>query len=121
VTTWDNFAVTPNGKFLFSVSYDSSRPIGINNAVTVFAANATNGALTIVPGSPFAAGISAYSASVDPTGQFLYVVNQQADEQSSIEDGNISVYSIDASTGVLTPVAGSPFAAGTTPVYIAIR
>ena len=121
VTTSGNLAASPNGSFLFSPSYNSSLPDEINNSVTVFAVNATTGALMNVPGSPFAAGIYANSAAVDPTGQFLYVVNEQADEQSSIEDGNISAYTINATTGALTPIVGSPFAAGTTPVYIAIK
>jgi 6-phosphogluconolactonase len=35
-------------------------------------------------------------------------------------DGNVSVYTINATTGVLTPVAGSPFAADRCPDDIAI-
>jgi len=41
-----------------------------------------------------------------PSGRFLYVVNSGSD--------NVSAYSIDGSSGTLTPVAGSPFA-GTGP------
>jgi hypothetical protein len=35
----------------------------------------TNGALTPVPGSPFAAGLNPFSVAVDPTGKFAYVAN----------------------------------------------
>ncbi len=44
--------------------------------------------------------------------RFAYVANQGAN--------NISGYSIDSATGTLTALAGSPFAAGTQPVAIAV-
>jgi DNA-binding beta-propeller fold protein YncE len=43
-----------------------------------------DGALTAVPGSPFAAGFDASSVAVDPTGKFAYVAN---------EGGNVSALS----------------------------
>jgi DNA-binding beta-propeller fold protein YncE len=48
---------------------------------------------------------------VDPTGKFAYVTTLLPD--------NVSAYSIGAN-GVLTPVPGSPFAAGIAPVYVAV-
>jgi 6-phosphogluconolactonase (cycloisomerase 2 family) len=45
--------------------------------------------------------------TVDSTGEFVYVVN--------FNSNNVSAYTIDASTGALTPVVGSPFAAGQEP------
>lgn len=45
--------------------------------------------------------------AADPAAKFLYVANQGSN--------NLSAFSFDGSTGVLTPVAGSPFAAGTGP------
>src|ERR1700733_3725837 len=63
----------------------------------------SNGALTPVPGSPFAAGPGANSVVVDPTGKFAYVANANTN--------NVSAYSI-GSNGALTPIPGSPFAAG---------
>jgi YVTN family beta-propeller protein len=49
---------------------------------------------------------------VDPVGSFAYVANQNSND--------VSVYRIDSTTGALTQVAGSPFAAGTNPRSIAI-
>ena len=55
---------------------------------------------------------------MSPNGAFAYVVNEGPD--------NVSAYTIDPSTvpffdaGQLTPVAGSPFAAGTDPVSVAV-
>jgi hypothetical protein len=49
--------------------------------------------------------------AVDPTGVFLYVTNQ--------DDNSVSAYSI-LSSGALTPVTGSPFAAGQYPFSVAV-
>jgi 6-phosphogluconolactonase len=44
--------------------------------------------------------------------RFAYVANRGSN--------NVSAYSVDASTGALTAIAGSPFAAGTLPVAVAV-
>jgi DNA-binding beta-propeller fold protein YncE len=49
---------------------------------------------------------------VDPTGKFAYVANYGA--------GNVSGFAINSTTGALTAVSGSPFAAGTNPVSVAV-
>src|SRR5260221_6488009 len=46
----------------------------LSNNVSAYSIG-SNGALTPVPGSPFAAGQNPGSVAVDPTGQFAYVVN----------------------------------------------
>src|SRR5258708_23280296 len=61
----------------------------------------SNGALTPVPGSPFATGFQPLSVTVDPTGKFAYVANEL--------DNNVSAYSI-GSNGALTTLPASPFA-----------
>jgi 6-phosphogluconolactonase len=76
-----------------------------------YAIDATIGALTPLPGFPVAAGANAYSVSVDPTNQFLYVTNDGA--------ADIAGFRLDASTGALTPMSGSPFPAGKHPEFIA--
>jgi DNA-binding beta-propeller fold protein YncE len=63
-------------------------------------------------GAPIAAGALPVNLVLDPSGQFAYVANDGA--------GDLSVYSVDAATGVLTQVSHSPFAAGTEPRSIAI-
>ena len=47
--------------------------------------------------------------AIDPKGKFAYVTNQGS--------ANVSAYPIIATSGALTPVAGSPFAAGSGPVW----
>src|SRR4051794_25550717 len=53
------------------------------------------------------------SFTVDPSGRFAYVAN--------IKSNNISAYAVDAARGVLRPVAGSPFRAGTHPYSVTIH
>ncbi len=79
----------------------------------------TTGLLTALPGFPVASGTNAYSVTVDPSNQFLYVGNDGS--------ANISGYKLDAANdgltathGGLTAIPGSPFAAGSKPDFIAI-
>ena len=50
--------------------------------------------------------------AVDPSGTFAYVANRG--------DNNVSGYRINRTTGALTPIAGSPFAAGDGPYSVAV-
>src|SRR5215469_8928136 len=77
--------------------------------VSAFAVDPTTGALTAVPGSPFAAGTGPQALASDGGGS-LYVANAGSD--------NVSAYGIDGNTGALTPQPGSPVAVGTTPTSI---
>jgi 6-phosphogluconolactonase (cycloisomerase 2 family) len=95
-------ATDQTGTYLYVTSGASIVGYGIDT---------TTGALTPLPGFPVAAGANAYSISIDPTNQFLYVANDGA--------ANIAGFKLDASTGALTPMAGSPFPAGNHPAFIA--
>ena len=55
------------------------------------------------------------SATVDPTGRFLYVAGGQANNP-----GTISAYLIDPATGNLSPIAGSPYQVQQSPSSIAV-
>jgi 6-phosphogluconolactonase (cycloisomerase 2 family) len=81
-------------------------------SVVGYRIDASTGLPTALAGFPIAAGTNAYSVTVDPSNQFVYVGN----------DGSASVsgYRLDASTGGLTPILGSPFAAGNRPDFLAI-
>jgi DNA-binding beta-propeller fold protein YncE len=50
--------------------------------------------------------------AIDPTGTFSYVPNYNSN--------NVSAFTINASSGALTQVQGSPFAAGSNPWKVAI-
>lgn len=81
--------------------------VGDAGRIDALKADAT-GALSPVLGSPFPAGTNLY-LTVDPQNRFLF-----ASEETS--PGNVLAFTIDASTGGLNPVQGSPFA--TIPGYV---
>jgi len=86
-----------------------------SNDVSAFVVNSATGALTAVPGSPFAAGTDPKAmawATAFEGGYNLYVANAGSD--------NVSVYAIDYSTGALTALPGSPVAVGRSPTSIVI-
>ncbi|MGA8503556.1 MAG: beta-propeller fold lactonase family protein [Candidatus Sulfotelmatobacter sp.] len=80
-----------------------------NNQIAAFSINPTTGSLTALPQSPFGTGNDPLEmAYVPPTADaqgFLYTAN--------IQDGMISAFTADNTTGVLTPVNGSPYTSGT--------
>jgi 6-phosphogluconolactonase (cycloisomerase 2 family) len=99
--------VDPKGQFLYVANNGLS---GYFSGVAAFSIDAS-GALTHARGSPFKTGAAPTDVTVDPTGKFAYATNQGA--------GNVYAYTIDATTGALKRVAGSPFAAGDNPYSVA--
>jgi 6-phosphogluconolactonase len=104
-------AVDPKGNFAY-VTNSASDASGNVSAFKIQA----GGALIPVPGSPFGGGGSPYGIAVDPKGAFVYVAN----DASANVFGTVSAYAINATSGALTPVVGSPFVAGTQPVGVAV-
>lgn len=92
-------AFSPDGKWLAAAND------GLNS-VSLFSVDPGTGALTPVPGSPFAVGDYPSSVAFSPGGGLLAVA------QGTVTDGHVSLLSVDPSTGALTPVTGSPFPAG---------
>jgi 6-phosphogluconolactonase (cycloisomerase 2 family) len=68
--------------------------------------------LTAISGSPFPSGLNPASVTVDPTGRFVYVVNNVVN--------SVSAYTINASTGALLAIPGSPFPTGVQPIFVAV-
>jgi FG-GAP-like repeat len=75
------------------------------------------GALIPISGSPFAAGSSPISMAIDPSDKFAYVVNRGA-SPADPSGNTVSGYTINGVTGALTPISGSPFTAGPSPVAV---
>lgn len=99
-------AVAPN-----QISLSAAKVVYVanstDNTVSTFTVN-NNGSLTAL-GAATATGTFPRAIVVDASGKFAYVVN--------FNSANVSAFTIDATTGGLVPVAGSPFATGTnTPV-----
>jgi 6-phosphogluconolactonase len=75
-----------------------------DNTISAYTINNSTGALSAVAGSPFAAGESPGSVTVDPSGRFVFVANFTG----GLYGGAVSAYTINSSTGALREVAGSP-------------
>ena len=96
----NSIAIDPAGKLLYVANANA-------NTVSAYTINGTSGALTTVSGSPYSVGPSAYgslSVATDPAGKFLYATSNQTH--------SVTGFVINGTTGQLTPLAGSPFAAG---------
>ena len=102
-----------------NVVYVSNPGIG---AVSTF--SFSNGVLTQIVDSPVFSGAGATGLAVNAGGKFLYVANTSARNPPpyTVTTGNISGFSIDPTTGGLTPLLSSPFAAvgGSGPTQLAI-
>lgn len=91
--------VAPSGKFVYVTNHGTS-------TISVYSVNSTSGALTPVSGSPFAipppseCNAQPYGAAIGPSGQFLYVADYGC--------GSISIFFLNAVTGVPTQIASSP-------------
>jgi DNA-binding beta-propeller fold protein YncE len=94
-------AVDASGKYAYV-------PNTADATISALALDSATGALTPVPGSPFPSGGNGTTngplgIAADTAGKFVYVCNASND---------ISAFSINSATGVLTPVGGSPFPDG---------
>ena len=83
---------------------------GTSSGVAVYSIG-TNGSLSPVAGSPFAAGNTPSDVVVDPTGKYVYAANRG--------DGTISGFLI-GSTVALTPLGGSPYGSGALVTSLAV-
>jgi 6-phosphogluconolactonase len=93
--------VHPSGDFVYATSA-STYP---NSYISAFKVQ-SNGSLTPVAGSPYALNSGTSGAlAIDPSGKYLYV-----DASTSGGAAAVAGYTIDETSGALTPVSGSPFA-----------
>lgn len=76
-----------------------------------------DGALKPVPGSPFST--EQFPMAVAASARFLQVASSGAPRPAAGGPGKISTYAIDAATGALRPVTGSPLATGPAPGAVA--
>jgi 6-phosphogluconolactonase (cycloisomerase 2 family) len=98
--------VSVDGNFLYVAL---SGTANANNQIAAFSINPTTGSLTPLPQSPFVTGNDplqmAYVPLTANAQGFLYTAN--------VQDGTISAFTADDTTGILTPVTGSPYTSGT--------
>jgi 6-phosphogluconolactonase (cycloisomerase 2 family) len=103
-----SFKINPSGNFAYVVNSGdgSNRDSG---GISAYRIDGTTGALMQVSGSPFASSIHQTAIVINSESTYAYLVKQG----SVIKNGRISVYHIDATTGVLKSVQSIPLAAGT--------
>jgi 6-phosphogluconolactonase (cycloisomerase 2 family) len=104
-------AVDPFSNFLYTAIDDPTGTGGVF-AYTIDSA----GALTAVPGSPFAlpgpTGSNRRPFGIVDTGSYVYSALSATNQ--------IAAFSITSSTGALAPVTGSPFSTGATPLALVL-
>ena len=91
-----SITVDPAGKFVYVANKDSDN-------VSAFRIDPATGSLAPIAGAPFASGIEPNSIAIHPSGRFAYVANGG----EFVNTGTISVYGIDATSGVLTPASAA--------------
>lgn len=101
--------IDPTGSFVYTADSD-------DNAVSIFTVNQTTGVLTA--GSP-AETPTGYESSpgfvtIDPSGKFLYTSGDASD------DSTIAMFSIDSTTGSLTPTSPAKVYTGPIPFDLAV-
>ena len=85
------------GAYLFAANFNT-------NAVDVLSIAMGTGALKEVGnGSPYATDTGPYSLAIDPSGAVLYTANVGPSNA-----GSVSAFTVDLSSGAMTPVAGNP-------------
>lgn len=107
-------AVHPSAKFLYASNLND--PMGSISAYTI---DPTRGALAEIAGSPFAtqAGFPGPGRlAIEPGGKYLYVGLGGTANPNHF----VAAFSIDPSTGALTPVPGSPFSTGNGSFSVAV-
>jgi len=103
-------AIDPSGNYLFVSAEDST-----TDNLYVFTRDLNAGTLT-PPVAPISIDVGAHAITTDPAGKFVLI----SSSGSSTLFGDLSVLSLDATTGALTPVTGSPFRTGVDPASVAV-
>lgn len=104
----------PQFAYVVSNNGPTTNGSGSNN-ISAYSINPATGVLTALPSSPIAEGLSPEAISSDPSGRYVFVVNDCPDETCSPGNGSVSVYQRDSNSGTLMPIAGSPFVTGAHP------
>jgi len=106
------------GKYLYVTEAISTHQ-GIN--LTAYSI-ASDGTLTVVPGSPFPYPM--WAVQGDPSGKFLIGTSGRTIATSGVDDKNLYVFNIQqsgANAGAISPVSGSPFPTTYAPFNIAVQ
>jgi len=95
----------PSGKILLGIA-DNTGTSG-DKHISVFSINQTTGAPTAVAGSPFATVSVPFALAMQPGGSLVYASMADSNGITTALEG----YKLDATSGALTSLTGSPFTA----------
>ncbi|MCK4587132.1 MAG: beta-propeller fold lactonase family protein [Gammaproteobacteria bacterium] len=118
--------VHPSGRFVYATNAHS-------NSISAYRVNEKTGALSPVTGSPFGTGESGdlppdlmhivdappeaggapFRVEIHPSGRYIFVTNRMGQ--------SFSVFKVDADSGALTPLKGSPFDTGGLPYGVTVH
>lgn len=96
-------------RLVFVANSDSS-----DNSISIYALDATTGALSPHPSSPYrdALGSNPSSVAVAPSGRFAYVTNPGTSD--------VSALAVNPGTNAITLVANTPYPVASTPQHVAV-
>lgn len=94
-----------SGKFLLGVAGFADEGSATDAHIHVFAIDQTTGVPTEIAGSPFPTTTPPLDFAISPNGKFVYTFGTTSSSTSAPVEG----FSIDPTTGALTPLTGSPF------------
>jgi 6-phosphogluconolactonase (cycloisomerase 2 family) len=100
-------ALAVRGNLVYVADHGSSQISG-------YTTDPMTGNMTPINGSPVGAGLAPNSIAISPSRNFLYASGVDPDGR-----GAVSGWSYSPASGVLTPIPGSPFLAGSSPGAIA--
>ena len=101
-----SIVIHPSNKFLFAANTGE-------NDISLFTISSLGALNEVTPRTSVApSGSAPMVLAMDSAGNFLYVGNAGSN--------NVSIFSIAAGTGALTPVAGSPFPLGISPINMQV-
>ena len=108
---------TPSSKPAFAYTLEGALQAWGDGAISTYTVDSCTGALTPSAPAPVATGSDPEDMAVDPSGRFVYVANLVS---NASDLATISMYTIDSSTGVLTPTNPPTVPTGFLPQGIAI-
>jgi 6-phosphogluconolactonase (cycloisomerase 2 family) len=106
-------AITPNGQYAYIAEFGGS------GSVLAFRINATSGALTPLANGTYSTVGLNYSIAINKAGSMVLVTNW-GDPGLPVPTNKVTAFAANATTGALTPVAGSPLPTGLFPEIVAI-
>jgi 6-phosphogluconolactonase (cycloisomerase 2 family) len=109
-TGWSPLSVTvdPSGRFAYAANQD-------DGTVSMYTINSTTGILTPTVPASVSAGSSPFGVTLDPSSRFAYVPDAYSGPNNFVSE-----FTVDPTTGVLTPTAEMAVSAGESPTCVAV-